>query len=48
MVGMEETPMLFRRLTFAVELEPFEEVEFAYCVPYNYSDLTNDLKLLKY
>lgn len=34
----------FYQLSFEVESQGEEELKFAYCIPYNYSDLQRDLK----
>lgn len=34
----------FFELSFEVEFRGEEELRFAYCIPYNYSDLLRDLK----
>ena len=37
----------FRKLSFTLEMKPHESVQIAYCVPYTYSQLLEDLKQLK-
>jgi hypothetical protein len=37
----------FRKLSFTLEVGPQETVQIAYCVPYTYSQLLEDIKQLK-
>lgn len=38
----------FRKLSFKIDLKPMETVEIAYCIPYTYTQLLEDIKLWKY
>ncbi len=37
----------FRKLSFTLDLEPNERVEIAYCIPYTYSQLLEDVRYFK-
>lgn len=38
----------YRRLSFDLTLEPNEEVEIAYSIPYTYGDLIRDIRYYRY
>jgi len=37
----------FYELSFTVDVKEDEEIKFAYCIPYTYSDLLREMKLIK-
>ena len=42
-----ENAATFRRVSFDLEMGPKETFEMAYCIPYLYSHLLNDIKHFK-
>jgi hypothetical protein len=49
-MALEDNPVqhsLFRKVSFDLHFEPSETVELAYCVPYTYSTLLEDIKEFK-
>ena len=37
----------FYELSFTVDFKEDEEIKFAYCIPYTYSDLLREMKLIE-
>ena len=37
----------FYELSFTVDFKEGEEIKFAYCIPYTYSDLLREMKLIE-